>query len=206
MAAPRKHPPQGAAEVIKQMASQGHSATGIAAHFKVVRSTIKRWFEEDESLLEAFEQGRETERQALHALIVQSAVMNKPANANAMFLLKCRHGYREFDSPNTKVDVNVTTQPVHVLKVTDFGSDEEWALKTAEQQRKLLIDAQKPIAPRLEAPGNALLSPCDASVEMGRAQSIPQTQQAPVAAPTAPSWNLEAKSRLPQDDTCLTPT
>lgn len=137
MAAPRKHAPQGAAEVIKSMASQGYSIVGIAAHFKVVRSTVKRWFEEDESLEEAFEQGRETERQALHALIVQSAVQNKPANANAMFLLKCRHSYREFDSPNTKVDVNLN-QPQPVLVVRTYGSDEEWEKAAALSQRKLI--------------------------------------------------------------------
>jgi len=188
MAAPRKHPPQGAAEVIKQMASQGHSTTGIAAHFKVVRTTLKRWFEEDESLEEAFEQGKETERQALHALIVQSAVLNKPANANAMFLLKCRHGYREFDSPNTKVDVAIT-QVAPVMVVRDHGSDEEWSAKVAEQQRRLLTDAQTPM---LEAPGNTSQGLSDAARAMESAQSIPQTQQAPVAAPMAPAWGANS--------------
>ncbi|MDQ2833604.1 MAG: hypothetical protein M3Y50_07640 [Acidobacteriota bacterium] len=60
----------------------------------VSRETFKRWCEDDESLQDAFDIGRETERQALHALIVQSALMNKPANVNAFFILKARHGYR----------------------------------------------------------------------------------------------------------------
>jgi hypothetical protein len=83
--------------------------------------------------------GREAERQALHSLIVQSAIAGKAANANAMFLLKARHGYREFDSPNSKVDVNVNAnvvQPVMIVK--DHGSDEEWAARVAEQQRRLM--------------------------------------------------------------------
>ena len=146
MAAPRKHPPQGAVEVVKEMASHGHSLTGIAAHFKVVRGTIKRWLTEDESLDEAFEQGKEMERQALHALITRDAIAGKPANANAMFLLKCRHGYRENDSPHTKVDLAVNVaQPVLVVK--DHGSDERWAALCAEQQRKLTASEAAPALP-----------------------------------------------------------
>jgi hypothetical protein len=185
MAAPRKHPPQGAAEVIKRMASEGYSAIGIAAHFKVARTTLKRWMEEDESLEEAFEQGKETERQALHALIVQSAVLNKPANANAMFLLKTKHGYREFDSPNTKVDVNVNAvQPVMIVR--DHGTDEEWAVKMAEQQRKLLIDAQTPIAPQL-----ALEAPQSAPEPVVYDEPVLAPVEAPVP-PYAPAWKARS--------------
>ena len=64
--------------------------------------------------------------------------MNKPANANAMFLLKARHGYREFDSAHAKVDVAVTM--TNVLVVKDHGTNEEWVAKVAEQQRQLIID------------------------------------------------------------------
>lgn len=146
MAAPRKHPPQGAVEVIKDLASRGYSLTGVASHFKVVRSTVKRWFEENESLEEAFEQGKEIERQALHALIVRDAVAGKPANANAMFLLKTKHSYREFDSPNTKVDLAVNVaQPVLVVK--DHGSDQQWAALCAQQQRKLTAPEAAPVLP-----------------------------------------------------------
>lgn len=145
MAAHRKHPPQGAAEVIKEMASHGYSLTGVAAHFKVVRSTVKRWFEENESLEEAFEQGKEVERQALHALIVRDAVGGKPANANAMFLLKTKHSYREFDSPATKIDVAVNQHPVLVIR--DHGSDEEWPRKCEAQQRRLMQPEAAPALP-----------------------------------------------------------
>src|SRR5882757_4899874 len=124
MGAPRRYPPRNAVEVIQSLAALGHSVIGIAKQLGVSKPTFLRWCEEDEVLQEAFEIGRETERQALHSLIVQSAVQNKPANANAMFLLKARHGYREFDSPNTKVDVAVTAS---VLVVKDHGTDEQWA-------------------------------------------------------------------------------
>jgi hypothetical protein len=140
MSAPRKHPPKDAVAVIQSLAALGHSIIGIAKQLGVSKPTFLRWCEEDEALQEAFEIGRETERQALHSLIVQSAVQNKPANANAMFLLKARHGYREFDSPNTKVDVAVALSPVMVVR--DFGTDDQWAAKVAEQQRRLTQEAE----------------------------------------------------------------
>jgi hypothetical protein len=150
MAAHRKYAPKDAVEVTERLAAQGHSIVGIAKQLGVTRETFKRWCDEDAALQEAFEIGRETERQALHALIVQSAVLNKPANVNAFFILKARHGYRENDAPNTKVDVAVAVSPVMVVR--DHGTDEEWAAKAQEQQRKLMQSARMPIAPQLEAP------------------------------------------------------
>jgi len=182
MAAHRKYPPQGAAEVIQQLASQGFSLIGIAKHFKVAKSTVKRWFDENESLEEAFEMGRETERQALHALVVQSAVMNKPANVNAFFILKSRHGYRENDSPNTNINVAVPLQPVLVVK--DHGTDAEWAAKCEEQQRRLTAPDPQTIPARLPAPQYA----SETSAEpVSDTLPIP----APVALPRphyAPAW------------------
>jgi hypothetical protein len=145
MAAPRKLPPDGAAEDIQRLAAEGFSQLGIAAHFKVSRECFKRWIEEDEALNEAFELGRETERQVLHAMVVASARANKPANVNAFFLLKARHGYIEADHKNANVNVNVAVaQPVLIVK--DFGTDEEWAAKALAQQRALTLDAAQ-VAP-----------------------------------------------------------
>src|SRR5579862_1440592 len=121
MATPRKNPPKDAAVTIERLAAQGYAQVGIAKEFGVAASTLKRWMDEDEALKEAFDVGRESERRELHALIKRDAAAGKSANANAMFLLKCRHGYREFDSPNTKVDVAVAVAPVMIVK--DHGSD-----------------------------------------------------------------------------------
>jgi predicted transcriptional regulator len=108
MSAPRKYPPKDAAAITEKMASEGYSQVGIAKHFGVSRETFKRWCDEYESIQEAFDVGRETERVKLHSLIVQAAIANKGANVNAMFLLKTKHGYRETDSPSTKVNVPQT--------------------------------------------------------------------------------------------------
>jgi transposase len=136
MGAPRKHPPKDAAEVIQRLAAQGHSIIGIAKHFNVSSHTVKRWLEEDQSMQDAYEGGRDTQRQALEALIVQHAVAGKAANANAMFLLKTKFGYREFDSPHTKVNIDAR-HVQNVMYVTDHGTDAEWEKKAAEHQRKL---------------------------------------------------------------------
>lgn len=182
MAAHRKYPPKDAAEITERLAAQGHSIVGIAKQLGVTRETFKRWCDEDAALQEAFEIGRETERQALHALIVQSAVLNKPANVNAFFILKARHGYRENDSPNTNINVAVPVQPV--LVVVDHGSDEQWAAKAQEQQRKLTQSAQMPIAPQLEAPQQP------AQPSFGPPGWSSQAE--PVCEPPAPSYALPA--------------
>jgi hypothetical protein len=162
MGAPRKHPPKDAAKTIEALAAQGHSIIGIAKKLSVSRETFKRWCEVNEALQEAFEVGRETERHALHSLIVQSAVMNKPANANAMFLLKARHGYRENDSSNTNVNVGVAVA-TPVMVVRDHGTDEEWEARAAAQQRELTLNAASPTpiakTPVLPAPAHVPTAP-----------------------------------------------
>jgi hypothetical protein len=192
MGAPRKNPPRDAGETIERLAAQGYSIIGIAKDLGVSKKTFKKWCEEDGTLQEAFEIGRETERQALHALIVQSAVMNKPANSNAMFLLKARHGYRENDSSNTNVNVGIAAP--NVLVVVDHGTDEEWAAKVAAQQRAL---TQPAIAPeKLEAvqtdavalPGPpSYLSPVYAPQAASLASAMP-----PAAMYDAPCWHAKA--------------
>jgi hypothetical protein len=197
MGAPRKHPPKNAAATIEKLAAEGHSQVGIAKHLGVGRIAFLRWLDEDETLKEAFEVGRETERFYLHSLIVKAAVVNKGANANAMFLLKARHGYRENDQQNVQVEVKVQ----NVMRVTDHGSDEEWAAKSAEQQRRLVIDAQGPtnIVPELPPPTFeqraplALATPArpiwamleEVAVPTAPVHTMPQNFQAPVWKPGA---------------------
>lgn len=175
MAAHRKLQPDDAAKTIETLAAQGFAIVGIAKHLGVSRETFKKWCEEDGELQEAFEIGRETERQALHALIVQSAVLNKPANVNAFFILKARHGYRDNDSPNTKVDVNVAlANPVMIVR--DHGDDAAWAAKVAAQQRALTIDADCTSPLQIEA---STATPVDAAPYYGPPIFDWQSQPAP---------------------------
>lgn len=189
MGAPRKHPPQGAAETIQRLAATGFAIIGIAKEFNVAKETFKRWLDESEKLSEAFEVGREIERQALHASVYRSAMEGKPANVNAFFLLKARHGYIEAD--NRSANVNVDVRVASVLVVKDHGDDATWAAKAAEQQRKLVLDAASPIA--LPKPSASQLS---ASHEQSTVVVPIAPSVAPLAAPTAP-----AASYLPPEPT-----
>jgi transposase-like protein len=150
MAAPRKYPPKDAVQTIERLAADGYSIIGIARHLGVSRECFKRWIDEDEALNEAFELGRESERQALHAMVVASARANKPANVNAFFLLKARHGYVETDN-RTKVNLDIEVS--HVLVVKDHGDDAAWAGKCAAQQRALTQPERTPH--QLDAPQTA---------------------------------------------------
>jgi hypothetical protein len=182
MAAPRKHPPANAVSEIERLAAAGHSIIGVARQLGVTKGTFKRWCDEDESIQEAFEVGRDTHRQYLVSLIVEAAKVNKGANANAMFLLKTMHGFREFDSPNTKVDVNLNA-PTNVLVVKDLGTNEEWAAKAAAQQRALTADCTSAPLP-LEAPQPA-------RVDL-HPSFAPPAYLAPILAPSAPTQAPQA--------------
>jgi hypothetical protein len=188
MGAHKKNPPEGAAEDIQRLASQGFGQLGIASYFSVSRETFKRWVEEDEALNEAYELGKETERQALHALVVQSAVMNKSANVNAFFLLKARHGYVETDN-RTKVSVEVAVS--NVLIVRDHGSDAEWAAKCAAQQRGLVLDASDDASPlQIEASIPAQVDAVAPTEAPAIQAPVHASVSAPVSipVPVAPSW------------------
>lgn len=135
MAAHRKHPPSTALAEIERLASKGHSTVGLAKFFGVARSVVMRWFEEDQRLEEAYEQGRDSYRQALEEQIVSMTLASK-IPTGLIYLLKAK--FKMYDQPSSsqKIDVAVNTAPP-VLVVRSHGSDEQWAALCAEQQRKL---------------------------------------------------------------------
>jgi len=178
MPAIRKNPPNKAAATIQDLASKGHAIIGIAKALGVGRATFKRWCEEDDTLQEALEMGRETERLYLHSLIVQAAALNKGANVNAFFILKARHGYRENDPQNIQVEVK---QPQSVMYVINHGSDEEWAARCAAQQREVTLNVQSPRA--------ATVSELQAPVEA--VQDAP-TYPTPSQSDYAPAWHAKS--------------
>ena len=194
MAAPRKLPPEGAAEDIRRLASEGFGQVGIAAHFNVSRDCLKRWIDESEELNDAYEMGKESERQALHALVVASANANKPANVNAFFLLKSRHGYVETDN-RTKVNVDVAVK--NVLVVKDHGTVEEWAAKAAALQRALTADCTSPRT--IEASTAHQDEPLALSEPPAIPAPVyaPTVEPVPVPVPIAPSWAAQAMQAAP---------
>ncbi|WP_394763557.1 hypothetical protein [Phenylobacterium sp.] len=89
-----KLPPADAVARVAALAAVGLPVRGVAASLGTSADTLRRWMSEDPELAEAFEVGRELERQALHAALYKAATKNGDKIA-AMFLLKARHGYRE---------------------------------------------------------------------------------------------------------------
>ena len=188
MAAPRKLPPQGAAEDIRRLASEGFGQVGIAAHFGVSRECFKRWILESEELNDAYEMGKESERQALHALVVASARANKGANVNAFFLLKTRHGYVETDN-RTKVSVDVAVN--NVLVVRDHGDDAAWAAKCAAQQLALTADSTSPRT--IEAS----TAPQGEPLAIHEPAYTPSVEPEPIPAPVAPPCTAQSMQAAP---------
>jgi hypothetical protein len=185
----KKYPPKNAPEIIQELAAKGFSNIGIAKHFGVAKETVRRWLEEDESLQEAFEMGREVERQALHAAVYRSAMEGKPANVNAFFILKARFGYVEADNRSTNVNVGVSVAS-NVLVVHSHGSDAEWEAKAVEQQRALVATAASP-PKQIEATveRTAYVPPVESAPAW-----IPShlSKAAPQTAPEAPAWRGNA--------------
>lgn len=107
---PRKEPPKDALTVIKQATATGASKRGVAMALGAHVETLNKWLDESPELKEAFEQGRETERQTLHNVLYDCAVggQGKDSLIAAMFLLKARHGYREGEQATEANRVSVT--------------------------------------------------------------------------------------------------
>jgi transposase len=182
MAAPRKNPPKDALADIERLAGKGYSTVGLAKHFNVARSVVMRWFEENQSFEEAYEQGRDSYRQALEEQIVSMTLAGKNP-AGFIYLLKAKYKMYDQASSSTKVDVAVNA-PQAVMLVTDHGTDAQWAAKVAEQQRKLTQGDAQASFPRLPAPQEA----SETSAEpVGFPESVPAYIR-PSAPIYAPSW------------------
>ena len=107
-----------ALQQIRALASTGFSKRGIAAHFGVSESTWQGWIDNDPELDDAFKEGREQERFALHNALYKKA-MNGDGPA-AMFLLKSRHGYREGDQADQANRVAIQFVLPAAMKPEDY--------------------------------------------------------------------------------------
>jgi hypothetical protein len=113
--------PAEAAQRIRALASDGFSIVGVAAAMGVGKDQLGAWMERDPTLKEAFDEGRETERQTLHNQLFRLAMEKGNAPA-AMFLLKARHGYREGDQSDQAGRVNVTIALPGAMTLQQFNA------------------------------------------------------------------------------------
>lgn len=111
--------PLDTAERIRALAADGFSVIGVADHFGVGKDQLAAWMEREPALKDAFDQGREQERHALHNMLYRQAMEHGNATA-AMFLLKSRHGYREGDQGDQAGRVNVTIQMPGAMTLQQF--------------------------------------------------------------------------------------
>ena len=127
---PRKEPPEGAAELIKAAAADGFSVVGIAMLMGCDKECLNRWMKEHPDLKQAFEFGREKERQTLHNKLYRDATegTGKDSIIAAMFLLKARHGYKEgadVGESNARVQIDIrlpgALPPTQYAEVIDNG-------------------------------------------------------------------------------------
>lgn len=106
----RKMPPADAADVIRHACATGANRLGVAIALGVSGDVLTRWLDESPELKEAFDQGREKERQTLHNVLYDCAVSGngKDSLIASMFLLKSRHGYVEGqqESQANRVSIN----------------------------------------------------------------------------------------------------
>jgi hypothetical protein len=198
MGRPRVNPPSDAATTIETLASKGHSTIGLAKHFKVSRSVIARWFEENEMLEEVYEQGRDSYRQYLEDQVRALTLAGKNP-AGFIYLLKSK--FKQFDVPSnaSKVDVGVNTQSSNVMVVISHGSDEEWEKRAAAQQTALTANAGSQsrtieAMPLLASETSA--GPLTPSLPTGAQEqpAVPAWRPPALAshAPIAPSWRGNA--------------
>jgi hypothetical protein len=121
--ASRKDPPAFLAAQVMALASCGFSKRGIARHFGVALDTFSRWLDEEAEASEAYLNGREHERQALHNMLYKLAIEEKD-KVSAMFLLKARHGYREGDQSEQSNKVSVTFNLPGAMTVEQYKTIE----------------------------------------------------------------------------------
>lgn len=113
-------PPPNAADLIRDIAADGFSIIGVAQRLGVGKDAFNRWLDDYPELRDAFDEGRENERHALHNLLYRQAMEQGNATA-AMFLLKSRHGYKEGDQSAQGNRVNVTIALPGAMSLQQFA-------------------------------------------------------------------------------------
>jgi hypothetical protein len=133
-------PPSDAVERIATLSATGYSKIGVAADLGVDVKTLNRWLDENPELNDAFDAGRERERQSLHNKLYEKAMAGD--TVAALFLLKSRHGYREGDQASSANRVSIqfnlpAAMPLEQFKVIEHDRDGNDRLQPIPAQRSI---------------------------------------------------------------------
>ena len=128
--------PADATEVIEKAAATGSSMRGVCMALGIHYTALVRWFAEHPELKEAFDRGRERERQTLHAALYETAIHGEGRDKliAAMFLLKARHGYREGEQEQqgNRVQINFAlpgAKPLDTYVIENGGNHADTGAK-----------------------------------------------------------------------------
>ncbi|WP_322529314.1 hypothetical protein R5R73_07430 [Salinicola sp. LHM] len=116
--ASQKKPPKHTADKVLEMSKNGVSIKGIAHGLNISADLFRAWRENYPEIQKALDEGREREHGELHGALMEQA---RAGNVTAsIFLLKCRHGYREGDQGDLANRVSVTFNLPGPQSVEDF--------------------------------------------------------------------------------------
>lgn len=134
-------PKPDAAKRILALAKEGYSVSGIAGALGISPDTFLRWRDDYPELQRALDEGREREHVALFNTLYQSAMSGN--TTSAMFLLKCRHGYREGDQSELANRVSINFQLPGALPLEQFARVIEHESDRAEPLPAKALDAAR---------------------------------------------------------------
>ena len=116
MARPKKLLPRNGLEKIRDLASRGFSEKDIARALGMSAKTFLHRKQEEQAVQDALDEGRSIEHQALYGKLMEKALAGD--TIALLFLLKCRHGYRETVQTNA---VQVLFQMPAALDPADYA-------------------------------------------------------------------------------------
>jgi hypothetical protein len=111
--------PKGGLEKIRDLSSKGHSEKDIARALGMSASTWTRIKDENPEAQDALDAGRSVEHLALFGRLYQKAMDGDIVAL--LFLLKCRHGYREQADPALFNSVQVIFAIPGALDPADYA-------------------------------------------------------------------------------------
>lgn len=126
-------------ELVRELAAKGNSLRTIARETGIRWGTFLKQRKLDEELEEAIQSGRGQEHDALFGRLYGIATQSKGKEAvtACIFLLKCRHGYRELgDLPDAQPRVSVQITLPGALSLEQYENLEPPSAKTLADTSK----------------------------------------------------------------------
>jgi hypothetical protein len=119
MSRTKKLIPSGGLEKIRDLASRGYSEKDIARSLGMSATTWTRIKNDTPEAQDALDEGRSVEHQKLYSKLMEKAVAGD--TIALLFLLKCRHGYRETLDVTQTNAVQIVFQIPAALDPAEYG-------------------------------------------------------------------------------------